>query len=96
MTILSRSIKQNELYICDISHKGVVHWGDPFYDSYGATLLLALELYREGCVSPGRAAELTGAGIEVIMESSARRQASWRNAEMDLAEDRATADRLKL
>jgi len=53
-------------------------------------------LYREGRVSPGRAAELTGAGIEVIMESSARRQASWRNAEMDLAEDRATADRLKL
>ncbi len=64
-------------------------------DSNRATLLLALELYREGRVSLGRAAELAGAGIEEFMEFSAHRQVSLHYGEADLAEDRATAERLK-
>jgi len=65
-------------------------------DSSRATLLLALELYREGRVSLGRAAELAGASVEEFMEFSAHRQVSLHYAEDDLTEDRATADRLKL
>ena len=58
-------------------------------DSNRATLL------REGRVSLGRAAELAGAGIEEFMEFSAHRQVSLHYGEADLAEDRATAERLK-
>jgi predicted HTH domain antitoxin len=61
-----------------------------------ATHLLALELFREGRVSLGRAAELAGVGIEEFMEFSADRQVSLHYTEADLAEDRATAERLKL
>ena len=64
-------------------------------DSNRATLLLALELYREGRVSLGRAAELAGVGIEEFMEFSAHRQVSLHYGEADLAEDHATAERLK-
>ena len=64
-------------------------------DSNRATLLLALELYREGRVSLGLAAELAGVGIEEFMEFSAHRQVSLHYGEADLAEDQATAERLK-
>ena len=64
-------------------------------DSNRATLLLALELYREGRVSLGRAAELAGVDIEEFMEFSAHRQVSLHYGEADLAEDHATAERLK-
>jgi predicted HTH domain antitoxin len=60
------------------------------------TKLLALELYREGRVSLGRAAELAGVGIEEFMEFSAHRQVPLHYTADDLAEDRATAGRLKL
>jgi predicted HTH domain antitoxin len=59
-------------------------------DSHHATRLLALELYREGRVSLGGAAELAGAGVEAFMEFSARRQVALHYAEADLAGDRAT------
>ena len=65
-------------------------------NSVRATRLLALELFREGRVSLGRAAELAGDSVEEFMEFSAQRQVSLHYAEADLAEDRATADRLKL
>ncbi len=61
-----------------------------------ATQLLALELFREGRVSLGRAAELAGVGVEEFMEFSAHRQVSLHYAAADLAEDQATADRLQL
>jgi hypothetical protein len=64
--------------------------------SGGATQLLALELFREGRVSLGRAAELAGVSTEEFMEFSAHRQVSLHYTEADLAEDRATAERLKL
>lgn len=51
-----------------------------------ATHLLALELFREG-----RAAELTGVGVEEFMEFSAHRQVSLHYTSADLAEYRAAA-----
>jgi predicted HTH domain antitoxin len=62
------------------------------------TMLLALELFREGRASLGRAAELAGVSIEEFMEFSAHRQVSihYNYTEADLEADRATADRLKL
>ena len=61
-----------------------------------ATWLLVLDLFREGRVSLGRAAELAGASVEEFMEFSAQRQVSLHYSETNLGEDRATADRLKL
>lgn len=61
-----------------------------------ATHLLALELFREGRVSLGRAAELAGIGVEEFMEFSAHRQVPLHYTAADLAEDHATAERLKL
>lgn len=56
-----------------------------------ATHLLALELFREGRVSLGRAAELAGVGVEEFMEFSAHRQVSLHYTSADLAEYRAAA-----
>jgi len=61
-----------------------------------ATWMLVLELFREGRVSLGRAAELAGASVEEFMDFSAQRQVSLHYSESDLCEDRAAADRLKL
>jgi predicted HTH domain antitoxin len=61
-----------------------------------AAKLLALELFREGRVSLGRASELAHLSVEEFMDLSARRQVSLHYADDDLAEDRATASRLKL
>jgi predicted HTH domain antitoxin len=61
-----------------------------------ATHLLALELFREGRISLGRAAELAGVGVEDFMEFSAQRQVALHYTATDLAEDGVTADRLKL
>ena len=61
-----------------------------------ATMLLALELFREGRASLGYAAELAGISIEEFMEFAAHRRVSLHYTEADLAADRATADRLKL
>lgn len=61
-----------------------------------ATHLLALELFREDRVSLGRAAELAGVGVEEFMEFSSRRHVPLHYSPADLAEDQATAERLKL
>ena len=58
--------------------------------------LLALELFREGRASLGRAAELAGTSIEDFMEFSAQRQVPLHYTADDWAEDRRTAARLKL
>ena len=60
-----------------------------------AAKLLALELFREGRASLGRAAELAGVSVEEFMDFSARRQVPIHYAEDDLAEDRETAVCLK-
>jgi predicted HTH domain antitoxin len=59
-------------------------------------MLLALELFREGRASLGRAAELAGMGIEEFMEFAAHRQVPLHYTRDDWAEDRETAGRLKL
>lgn len=61
-----------------------------------AAKLLALELYREGRASLGRAAELAGVGIEEFMDFAAHRQVPFHYTAEELAEDRDTAARLKL
>jgi predicted HTH domain antitoxin len=60
-----------------------------------AAKLLALELFREGRVSLGRAAELAGLGIEDFMDFSSHRQVPLHYTADDLAEDRVTAARLR-
>ena len=50
----------------------------------------------KGRVSLGRAAELAGIGVEEFMEFSAHRQVPLHYTAADLAEDHATAERLKL
>jgi predicted HTH domain antitoxin len=65
-------------------------------DSERASLLVALELFREERVSLGRAAELAGLGIEAFMEFSAKRQVPLHYAADDLSDDHNTAVRLKL
>jgi hypothetical protein len=62
----------------------------------GAAKLLVLEIFREGRVSVGRAAELAGISIEEFMEFSSQREVPLHYTSDELAEDRATADRLNL
>ncbi|HWD19633.1 MAG TPA: UPF0175 family protein [Verrucomicrobiae bacterium] len=64
--------------------------------SESASKLLALELFREGRVSLGRAAELANVSVEEFMDFSARRKVSAHYPSDDLKEDRETAARLKL
>lgn len=61
-----------------------------------ASRLVALELFREGRASLGRAAELAGMGVEDFMEFSARREVPLHYTAADLVEDRDTATRLGL
>jgi predicted HTH domain antitoxin len=64
--------------------------------SKSAAKLLALELFCEGRVSMGRAAELASVGIEEFMDFSADRKVSTHYTDDDLGDDRETAARLKL
>jgi len=61
-----------------------------------AAKLLALELFREGRASLGRAAELAGISVEDFMDFSSRRKVALHYADEDLAEDWETALRLGL
>jgi predicted HTH domain antitoxin len=58
--------------------------------------LLAVELYREGKASLGRAAELCQMPIEQFMEFAARHHASLQYGVAELEEDRRTFERLGL
>ena len=61
-----------------------------------AIRLLALELYREGRVSLGSAAELCHLPIERFMEFSCRHNVPLHFGVADLEEDRRTLERLGL
>jgi len=61
-----------------------------------ARRLLVLELFREGRVSLGRAAELAGQSVEEFMDFAAHREVPLHYTAEDLDQDRATAARLKL
>jgi len=56
--------------------------------------LLALELYREGSVSLGRAAELCGVSQAAFMQFAAGREVALHYTHEDLAQDRKFIERL--
>ena len=64
--------------------------------SIEATRLLALELYREGKVSLGRAAELCHTPLELFVEFAGRHAVPLHYGADDLEEDRQTLQRLGL
>ena len=64
--------------------------------SVEAARLLALELYREGRVSLGRAAELCHTPLELFMEFAGRHEVPLHYGADDLEEDRRTLQRLGL
>lgn len=64
--------------------------------SVEAARLLALELYREGKVSLGRAAELCHTPLELFMEFAGRHEVPLHYGADDLEEDRRTLQRLGL
>jgi len=64
--------------------------------SGAARQLIALELFREGRVSLGRAAELAGMSVEDFMQLAGERRVPLHYTEADWREDRETAPRLGL
>ena len=74
----------------------VVAGMDPDDISAHATLLIALELFREDKLSLGRAAELCRLPIEKFMEFAGRHNVSLHYGAEDLEEDRRTFERLGL
>ncbi len=61
-----------------------------------ARQLIALELFREGRVSLGRAAELAGLSVEAFMEFAAQREVPLHYTMSDWREDCETTTRLGL
>jgi predicted HTH domain antitoxin len=68
-----------------------VNLADPSRD---ASMLLALELYRENKVSLGRAAELSHTSVEAFMIFAGRHEVPIHYSLSDLEEDRLTLERL--
>jgi predicted HTH domain antitoxin len=64
--------------------------------SHSASKLLALELFREGRASLGRAAELAGMSLEEFMEFSGHREVPLHYGTTELMEDREAAQALRL
>jgi predicted HTH domain antitoxin len=64
--------------------------------STSASKLMALELFREGRISLGRAAELGGIGMEEFMRFSAERRVPIHYTAEDWRDDRETAADLGL
>jgi predicted HTH domain antitoxin len=62
--------------------------------SRDATMLLALELYRENKISLGRAAQLGQTSVEAFMAFAGRHEVPMHYGLADLEEDRRTLDRL--
>jgi predicted HTH domain antitoxin len=69
---------------------------DPANPSNGASRLLALELYREDRVSPGRAAQLCQTPIEQFLEFAGNHSVPLHYGADRLNEDRRTLSRLGL
>jgi Uncharacterised protein family (UPF0175) len=67
---------------------------NPADASFGATMLLALELYRENKISLGRAAELSRTSVEAFMVFAGQHEVSLNYSLSDLEEDRRTIERL--
>jgi len=67
---------------------------NPADASREATMLLALELYRENKISLGRAAELSQTPVEAFMVFAGRHEAPMHYGLSDLGEDRRTLERL--
>jgi predicted HTH domain antitoxin len=67
---------------------------NPADASRDATLLLALELYRENKVSLGRAAELCQTSVEAFMVFAGCHEVPIHYNLSDLEEDRSTLERL--
>lgn len=63
-------------------------------ESRDATMLLALELYRENKISLGRAAELSQGPVEAFMVFAGRHEVPMHYSVSDLEEDRRTLERL--
>jgi predicted HTH domain antitoxin len=66
----------------------------PTSASHEVAKLLALELYREGSVSLGRAAELCGVSQAEFMQFAAEREVSLHYTLDDLQQDREFIERL--
>jgi len=64
--------------------------------SRSAAKLIALELFREGRASLGRAAQLAGVSIEEFMDFSAEREVPLHYTAADWQQDQATVAGLKL
>ena len=62
--------------------------------SWGAAMLLTLELYRENKVSLGRAAELSQTSVEEFLVFAGRHEVPMHYSLSDLEEDRRTLERL--
>jgi predicted HTH domain antitoxin len=67
---------------------------NPADASRDATMLLALELYRENRISLGRAAELSQTPVEAFMVFAGRHAVPMHYSLADLEEDRRTLERL--
>jgi predicted HTH domain antitoxin len=67
---------------------------NPADASREATMLLALELYRESKISVGRAAELSETSVEAFMVFAGRHDVPMHYSPSDLEEDRRTLERL--
>jgi predicted HTH domain antitoxin len=67
---------------------------NPADASRDATMLLALELYRENKISLGRAAELSRTSVEGFMVFAGHREVAMHYSLSDLEEDRRTLERL--
>ncbi len=67
---------------------------NPADASRDATMLLALELYRESKISLGRAAELSQTPVEAFMVFAGRHDVSIHYSLADLEDDRRTLERL--
>ncbi len=63
-------------------------------NSFAVAKLLALELFREGVVSLGRAAELCGAPLAEFMEFAAEREVPLHYTADDLSQDRQLIESL--
>jgi len=62
--------------------------------SKDASMLLALELYRENKISLGRAAELSQTAVEAFMVFAGRHEVPIHYGAANLEEDRRTLERL--
>jgi predicted HTH domain antitoxin len=61
-----------------------------------AAKFIALELFREGKLSIGRAAELCQTPLEAFMEFAGEHEVPWHYGIAELEEDRRTLERLGL